>query len=103
MYEQLMKGLAQRGHQVDVVSTFPQKKSFPNYTDIVIPAAQLNLFNGMSFDDINRLFTTNIIVSATKNIGNFYCEKGLQYPELQKIINNPPKDPPYNLVVVPVS
>lgn len=27
MFEQLMKGLAKRGHQVDVVSTFPQKKT----------------------------------------------------------------------------
>lgn len=38
MFEQLIKGLARRGHQVDVISSFPQIKPYPNYTDIVIPS-----------------------------------------------------------------
>jgi len=33
MQEELMKGLAKRGHQVDVVTHFPQKNPIPNYTE----------------------------------------------------------------------
>lgn len=32
MFERLMKGLAERGHEVDVVSHFPQKRAIPRYT-----------------------------------------------------------------------
>ncbi|KAJ9574473.1 hypothetical protein L9F63_008361, partial [Diploptera punctata] len=34
MAEQLMKGLASKGHEVVVLSHFPQKEKIPNYTDI---------------------------------------------------------------------
>lgn len=34
MFEALMKGLAARGHQVTVVSHFPQEKPLPNYKDL---------------------------------------------------------------------
>lgn len=31
MYERLLKALAERGHEVDVVSHFPQKKPIPRF------------------------------------------------------------------------
>lgn len=34
MFEALMKGLAAKGHQVTVVSHFPQEKPLPNYKDL---------------------------------------------------------------------
>lgn len=34
VFSPLMKGLASRGHNVTVVSYFPEKTNFPNYTDL---------------------------------------------------------------------
>lgn len=36
-FQPLFKELANRGHNVTVLSTFPLKKPLANYTDIVIP------------------------------------------------------------------
>lgn len=32
-----MKGLAEEGHEVTVVSSFPQKETIPNYRDVFLP------------------------------------------------------------------
>lgn len=37
VFEPLMRGLAQAGHDVTVFSMFPQKQPLANYTDVVIP------------------------------------------------------------------
>ncbi|KAJ4448919.1 hypothetical protein ANN_00311 [Periplaneta americana] len=38
MFHTLFKGLAARGHQVDVYGHYPLEKPVPNYTDVVMPA-----------------------------------------------------------------
>lgn len=102
MFEQLMKGLAKHGHQVDVVSTFPLKKPHPNYTDIVIPAATPSLVNNISYNHIQTILRGDLVHFMTTELGNNFCEKGLAYSEIQKLIKKPPTNPPYDLVITEV-
>lgn len=102
MFEALMKGLAKRGHQVDVVNTFPQKTKFPNYTDIIIPPALPKLVNNMTYDFFQDVQKNNMVHFIAQVAGNLICDKGLADPQIQKIIKNPPNDPPYDLVIVEV-
>ncbi|KAK0175126.1 hypothetical protein PV327_008905 [Microctonus hyperodae] len=102
MFEQLMKGLAKRGHQVDVVSTFPLKKPFPNYTDIAIPSATQSFVNNVSYNEVQTLLRYNVVHYIATQLGNNLCEKGLAYSEFQKLIKNPPTDPPYDLVITEI-
>jgi glucuronosyltransferase len=44
----LVKELARRGHQVTVLSPFPQKKHIPNYFDIAIEKIQFETLLNMS-------------------------------------------------------
>jgi len=41
----LMKGLAERGHNVTVVSSFPLEKPMKNYRDIIVPQSDLHKCN----------------------------------------------------------
>lgn len=42
-----MRGLAEAGHEVTVVSSFPQKEKIPNYRDVYleVPASLKSEFN----------------------------------------------------------
>lgn len=103
MFEQIMKGLARRGHQVDVVSTFPLEKPFHNYKDLAIKAALPKFVNNMTYDffqDVTQ--KTNMVQFLAENAGNIICEKGFETDVLQNIINKPQK-PAYDLVITEVS
>lgn len=102
MFEALMKGLARKGHQVDVISPFPQKKSYPNYTDIVVlPVEAHRVVNNVTYDSIGMSTLTMVHYIATE-VGNKVCES-LGNPDMLKLIRNPPTDPPYDLVITQVS
>lgn len=96
--EQIAKALAEKGHQVDVVSTFKQQHYFPNYTDIVTLKMDI-VQSGFPFNEFSS--RSNAI-----KVGHFVSRKmchGLGDPELMKIIKNPPNNPPYDLLMVHVS
>lgn len=103
MFEQLMKGLVRRGHQVDVVSSFPLKKPYENYTDIFLPTALPKMVNNMSYNTLQDILNNDMIVFLATQAGNLICEKGLQDPQIQNIIKKPPNNPPYDLVIVEVN
>ncbi|XP_048509530.1 UDP-glucosyltransferase 2-like [Athalia rosae] len=96
MFETAMKGLASRGHRVDVVSHFPSKKPRENYNDIISLAGKSQvLTNNVSFE----VFRSNGMEEyGIDFIGNQVCDL-LGIPEMQNLIKNPPKDPPYDLVI----
>lgn len=102
VFEQLMKGLVKRGHQVDVASTFPLSKPYPNYTDIVLSSPLPALVNNVDYERAQGFVNNNLVHFLATQAGNLLCEKGFENPELQKIIQNPPKDPPYDLVMTQV-
>lgn len=101
MFEHLMKGLAKKGHQVDIVSPFPLKKPPPYYTDIVKLEAKMQLVNNMSFTLMRNLIGANPVFAIATMGGNDVCEY-LEHPEIQKLVRDPPKDPPYDMVFIEV-
>ncbi|XP_011644491.1 UDP-glucuronosyltransferase 2B31-like [Pogonomyrmex barbatus] len=99
MFEQLMKGLARKGHQVDVVSTFPLKKPYPNYTDIVTLPMPVQLVNNISYDVMQQLLGSNPVYAVATLGGNDLCTY-LGYPSIQELAR--PKNPPYDAVLIEV-
>lgn len=100
--EPLLEGLASKGHRVDVVSHFAPKnlEKLPNYHHISIDgslppsmnnikAENLTMVNSISFKHLMRM------------AGDGICDL-LDLPELQKLIHNPPSDPPYDAVIFEV-
>lgn len=104
MFERLMKGLAERGHQVDVVSHFPQKESFPNYTDIVSFAGTTpTLINNMTLSiDEDKGSTVSAAFFFATVFGVQAC-KLMDHSEFRHLIKNPPQNPPYDLIITEVS
>ncbi|XP_051165290.1 UDP-glucosyltransferase 2-like [Leptopilina boulardi] len=100
MCEQLMKTLAKKGHQVDVVSHFPLKKPFSNYRDFSLKGSIPNVVNNLTFQQFNQ-FTQGSFKHFVDITGNEIC-KLLNHPVINNIIKNPPNDPPYDLVIVEV-
>lgn len=101
----MLKGLARRGHQVDVVSAFPLKKPYPNYTQICEFSVEgvPKLVNNFTYTGMKGMVSNEFPAFAVANIaGNILC-KGLDLPEMQKLIKNPPNDPPYDLVLTQVN
>lgn len=102
MFERLVKGLARKGHQVDVISSIPQQKSYPNYTDIITFTPSLKLQNSISYEFLqNNLVGMSPIYVVAGLGGNNLCEY-LAHPKVQELVRNPPKDPPYDAVVIEV-
>ncbi|CAL1675286.1 unnamed protein product [Lasius platythorax] len=101
MFEQLMKGLARKGHQVDVISTFPLKKPYPNYNDIVKLTPPLALVNNMSYEFMQLLLSTNPVYAVATLTGNNIC-LNLGNPAIQELARNPPRDPSYDAVFIEV-
>ncbi|XP_015113243.1 UDP-glucuronosyltransferase 2B20 [Diachasma alloeum] len=102
MFEELMKGLARKGHRVDVISPFPLKKPVKNYNDIEIPSALPKLVNNMTYEGMKEIMKNDIVKFIALEAGNRVCAEGLEHPELQRLIKNPPKNPPYDLVIVEI-
>ncbi|KAF7988260.1 hypothetical protein HCN44_007792 [Aphidius gifuensis] len=100
MYERLMKGLVERGHQVDVISSLPLDTPIKNYTDIVLDPIASDHTDEFTYDLLplyNGLSQFEII--ATK-AGNDICDGILRNSKVQDIINNPPTNPPYDLIIM---
>lgn len=101
MFEHLMKALARKGHQVDVLSTFPLKKPYPNYTDVVKLPVPEKLLNNLTFEGVGVFTSAPGGYIITTMLGNPLCEF-LGDQQLQRLLKNPPKDPPYDAVIVEV-
>nr|XP_033334732.1 uncharacterized protein LOC117225344 [Megalopta genalis] len=101
MFERLMKVLAKKGHQVDVVSTFPLKKPFRNYNDALVVSAPRQFINNITYLDMYTMSAMSASSSVANLAGNEVCET-LSDPRIQQLAKNPPKDPPYDAVIVEV-
>ncbi|XP_066581163.1 UDP-glucosyltransferase 2-like [Prorops nasuta] len=103
MFEHLMKGLARKGHQADVVSPFPLKKPYPNYTDLVVlPIYGPSLHNNFTYKMMKKLIGDDFTYAISIYAGNAICDGVFAKPEIQNLAKNPPKDPPYDLVIIEV-
>ncbi|XP_050466895.1 UDP-glucosyltransferase 2-like [Cataglyphis hispanica] len=101
MFEQLSKGLSRKGHQVDVISPFPLKKPYPNYTDIVKLVPPVTFVNNMSYELMQQILSGSPVHTIAIIAGNDICQY-LENPVIQELARNPPKDPPYDAVLMEV-
>jgi glucuronosyltransferase len=87
MSEILMKGLAARGHDVVVISHFPQKTPIPNYTDMSLVGSMPDFVSTVPLDVIatGSVYTT---VKLLVELGVTGCEKTLSHPSVLKLINS---------------
>ncbi|KAJ8883309.1 hypothetical protein PR048_015152 [Dryococelus australis] len=87
VFEALMKALAAKGHQVVVVSHFPQKNPVPNYTDIDVSGIVPNVFDNISMDialSWKALPMANFIWEYTSET----CRKVMDHPKGQALLKS---------------
>lgn len=104
MMEQLFKGLARRGHQVDVISTFQQKEPYPNYKDIIklpMDSSLGALVNNVSYQQLKFFSNTGSLAKMIGTFGNEIC-KNIGIPEFVELVKNPPRKEPYDVIVMQV-
>jgi glucuronosyltransferase len=95
MFEALLKGLAARGHDVVVLSHFPQKNPITNYTDINIQDSLPQTLNTFTLDyAINQRWVK--LLYFIWNLQVKFCEKVYEHPEVQRLIKS---DEKFDLVI----
>jgi glucuronosyltransferase len=100
MQEALMKNLAKRGHQVDVVTHFPLEEPIPNYTDISLKGSLPQVMNNVTALEIKNFSNPTLTIShLVEMAGNTVCNL-MSHPKIQELIKNPPQDPPYDIVII---
>lgn len=100
MFQSLMKGLAARGHNVTVVSHFPQSKPIPNYRDISVKGALPSAINSFSVDFAREFKFMNLFYFLWHVTVDF-CNATMRHPAFQKLIESPPVGE-YDVVVMEV-
>ncbi|XP_014204423.2 UDP-glucuronosyltransferase 2B18 [Copidosoma floridanum] len=100
MCEQVMKGLAAKGHQVDVYSHFPLTKPVSNYTDFSLKGTLQTGVNNVNYNNVVSNETPlRYLVNKLMNDIKLMCQL-LDHPYFQKLIKNPPRNPPYDLIIL---
>ncbi|XP_076766983.1 UDP-glucosyltransferase 2-like [Xylocopa sonorina] len=97
MFGPICKTLARKGHQVDMISFFPAKKPIANYTDIIDLSVNREKVSVFSIEYAKNLHDSVTYYVAT-TFGGKLCEL-MNHESMQKLIKNPPNDPPYDLVI----
>ncbi|XP_049533781.1 UDP-glucosyltransferase 2-like isoform X1 [Anopheles darlingi] len=96
----VMRGLAEVGHNVTVVSYFPDKDPLPNYQDLPFEGQEI-LTNSFSLQHFNgRRFIDNFVEFfelAAWGVGS--CQAALNSPALDKVLQSHQTDP-YDLVIM---
>ncbi|XP_060833725.1 UDP-glucosyltransferase 2-like [Rhopalosiphum padi] len=89
VYESVMKALAARGHNVTVITSFPQKAPVANYTDIDVsatfPAAMNTVGIEMVLKYLSSVFANQwFIADHQMNI----CRKAQKLPQVQALLRS---------------
>lgn len=98
MCEALMRGLAARGHQVDVYSHFPLKQPVPNYKDFSLQGTLPGISNNMTFERATTSSSKEMIKYWLVTQGTTVCNL-MEQPVFQKLFHDPPTDPPYDIII----
>lgn len=85
-FEPLFKALAEKGHNVTVISYFPQKKPIPNYRDVYLQNPFIGV-EALTMDELPRSrlvhYTGPLMISY---FGQIDCAKGLQNDNFVKFL-----------------
>lgn len=99
VYSPLMKGLALKGHNVTVVSYFPEKNEIPNYTDLSFDL-ELDItesFNASRYEPINYWSHFREMFELA-SWGNAACEGALGDSVIDRVLELHKTDP-FDLVI----
>ena len=99
-FEALMKGLAKRGHQVDVISYYEMPNPPENYKTI-LNLATLN-YSHLRCQIPSVQYSINLFKDVVNLLKINNCDL-LSQEEMQRIIKNPPTDPAYDLIITEVN
>lgn len=102
MFGRLMKGLAERGHQVDVVSPYPLVTPMKNYTDITVELLATQDTTDFNFNLFHLYNNVGQFERYATHLSNDICDSIFKNSKIKNIINNPPTNPPYDLIIVEV-
>jgi glucuronosyltransferase len=93
MLEPYIKALAARGHEMVVVSYFPQKQPVSNYTDIRLDATLkgYRLGSGIAVEQVLSLKNPILNVMGLAKYGVHTCETLLSDPSVKELINSDEK------------
>ncbi|XP_051164969.1 UDP-glucosyltransferase 2-like isoform X2 [Leptopilina boulardi] len=99
IYESVAKALILKGHRVDVISHFELKNPPKNYTKVVNLDGSLKaMVNTWTLEIVESFRDIDLVPAMIEEFGNNLCDlMGLE--KMQKFIKNPPRDPPYDLVI----
>ncbi|XP_049961013.1 UDP-glycosyltransferase UGT5-like [Schistocerca serialis cubense] len=95
MFEEVMKALAARGHEVFVYSHFPQAKPLPNYTDVSLVGSLPPVVNAIPMDEVFGRDDPSVTFGLLRGLSEQACEKLLQFPAMQKLMKTHEK---YDLI-----
>ncbi|KAK7870744.1 hypothetical protein R5R35_009894 [Gryllus longicercus] len=92
VFEPLMQELARRGHQVTVVSHFPQAAPRANYTDVSLkgsltdfsPVGQIDVTE-MKVDNMWDVYNEHLLLSQLAVTG---CEVAFAHPDVQRLLRS---------------
>ncbi|XP_055839618.1 UDP-glycosyltransferase UGT5-like [Episyrphus balteatus] len=97
-FHPIMRGLAEAGHNVTVISHFPNKKPMENYTDLGLPPVDLYV-NVVDLKDIEkRVFHTPFHIFFSLNQwGEEACRNTFESDALEQVING---NTQYDLIIM---
>lgn len=97
--EPLFLKLAQRGHEITVVSAYPQRTPVPNYNDIDVSHVRPVVVNNFNFSFVRQNMRGINIINVFSAFGNDVCEKVFAEKSIQNLINTTVK---YDLVITEI-
>ncbi|XP_066990896.2 UDP-glycosyltransferase UGT5 isoform X1 [Anabrus simplex] len=87
MLENLMKGLAAKGHDVYVASHFPQKNKIPNYTDINLNGSLPEVVNNFTVDFV-RYLRPRELMNFLRYLNLEGCKASLNHPAMKDLMKS---------------
>ena len=102
--QELMRSLALKGHQVDVYTHVPLEERIPNYNEFSLKGSLPGMTNNLTWDFASTSSSpVDFIRIILRASAESMCKLLLEHPYFQKLRNDPPNDPPYDLVILTVS
>lgn len=85
MAEALLKGLAAKGHQVTMISHFPQKTPIPNYRDISLVGSMPEFVSQIPLNMVATGYV-HTTIGLLAYMGYINCENTMEFPAMKKFI-----------------
>lgn len=98
--EVIFKALAARGHNITLVSSYPQRPPIPNINDIDVSSARGTRKNSLPFEVVQtQLQSTRRNFNFIANVSRTYCDIVFDFPEIKNLLN---RDKEFDLVMTEI-